>query len=123
MEFLCGDVLKVLDEVAEKPELIILDPPRDGVNPKALRKILDYGVKNIVYVSCKITSLARDLHMMIDAGYEPVRLSVIDMFPRTANFEVCCLLERLRSAKDHIEITIDAEDCYRIKDSEKQQDE
>ncbi len=91
-DFLCGDVLKVLDEVSEKPDLIILDPPRDGVNPKALRRILDYGVENIVYVSCKVTSFARDLHLMIDAGYLPQRVSVIDMFPRTANFETVVLL-------------------------------
>lgn len=117
VEFLCGDVLKVLDEVSEKPELIILDPPRDGINPKALRKILDYGVKNIVYVSCKITSLARDLHMMIDAGYEPVRLSVIDMFPRTANFETVCLLGR-RKPDDTIKVSVNMDDYYQIRDAE-----
>lgn len=115
-EFLCGDVLKVLDEVAEKPDLIILDPPRDGVNPKALRKILDYGVKYMVYVSCKITSLARDLHMMIDAGYEPVRMSVIDMFPRTANFESCVLLQRVSNTRPKaITLDVEMEDYYRIK--------
>ncbi len=95
-EFICGDVLKALDEVTEKPDLIILDPPRDGVNPKALAKILDYGVENIIYVSCKITSLARDLHPIIDAGYTPTRISVIDMFPKTANFETVCLIKRWR---------------------------
>lgn len=94
VSFLCGDVMKVLDDLTEKPDLIILDPPRDGVNPKALRKILDYGVENIVYVSCKVTSFARDLHLMIDAGYLPQRVSVIDMFPRTANFETVCLLAK-----------------------------
>ena len=62
-EFIAGDVLKVLDEVTEKPDLIILDPPRDGIHPKALPKILDYGVERIVYISCKATSLARDLEM------------------------------------------------------------
>ena len=109
-EFICGDVLKVLDEVRERPDLIILDPPRDGVNPKALRKILDYGVRNIVYVSCKITSLARDLHMMMDAGYRPVRVSVIEMFPRTANFETVCLLSKLSEAKHHIEVKVDMDE-------------
>ncbi|MBQ8956862.1 MAG: 23S rRNA (uracil(1939)-C(5))-methyltransferase RlmD [Lachnospiraceae bacterium] len=91
-EFICGDVLKVLDDIKEKPDLIILDPPRDGVNPKALRKILDYGVENILYISCKITSLARDLHPIIEAGYIPKRISVIDMFPRTTGMETICLL-------------------------------
>ncbi|MCR5747109.1 MAG: class I SAM-dependent RNA methyltransferase [Lachnospiraceae bacterium] len=118
VEFLCGDVLKKLDEVDIKPNLIILDPPRDGVNPKALTRILDYGVENIVYISCKVTSLARDLHAFYEAGYRMQRVSVVDMFPRTANVETCCLLERLRNAKDHVTFTLDMEDYYRIKDAE-----
>ena len=61
--FLADDVLKALDYITEKPDLIILDPPRDGVHPKALPKILDYGVERIVYISCKPSSLARDLAM------------------------------------------------------------
>ena len=60
-EFIAGDVLKVIDTIEEKPDLIILDPPRDGINPKALLKIINYGVDEIVYISCKPTSLARDL--------------------------------------------------------------
>ena len=59
--FIAGDVLKVLDQVEEKPDVIILDPPRDGIHPKALPKIISYGVERIVYISCKATSLARDL--------------------------------------------------------------
>ena len=53
----------------EKPDVIVLDPPRDGIHPKALPKILSYGVERIVYISCKMTSLARDLEMMQIAGY------------------------------------------------------
>ncbi|MCR5293463.1 MAG: methyltransferase domain-containing protein, partial [Eubacterium sp.] len=82
-EFIAGDVLKKLDELEEKPDLIILDPPRDGVNPKALAKILSYGVENIVYVSCKPTSLARDLEIFEANGYIPVRGGSIDQFPNT----------------------------------------
>ena len=52
-EFIAGDVLKVIDDIKDKPDFIILDPPRDGINPKALNKIIDYGVNNIVYISCK----------------------------------------------------------------------
>ena len=121
--FIAGDVLKVLDDLTEKPDLIILDPPREGIHPKALPKIISYGVDNIIYVSCKTTSLARDLEVFLQAGYVVKRICPVDQFPRTGNVEVCCLLERLRSAKEHIEITIDAEDYYRIKDSEKKQDE
>ena len=56
--FIAGDVFKVLDEIEEKPDVIVLDPPRDGIHPKALPKILDYGVDKIVYISCKVTSLS-----------------------------------------------------------------
>ena len=59
--FLAGDVLKVLDSIEEKPDYIILDPPRDGIHPKAIEKIIAYGVQNMIYISCKPTSLARDL--------------------------------------------------------------
>ncbi len=66
--FIAGDVLKVLDDLTEKPDVIVLDPPRDGIHPKALPKILSYGVNRIVYVSCKATSLARDLEAFL-AGW------------------------------------------------------
>lgn len=123
-EFIAGDVLKVLDELTdEKPDCIVLDPPRDGVNPKALLKILRYGVDTLVYISCKPTSLQRDLEMITACGYEVKRWGMVDMFPFTGNIETVCLLEKLRSAKEHIEITIDAEDYYRIKDPEKKADE
>ena len=110
VSFICGDVLKTLDELEEKPDLIILDPPRDGVNPKALRKIVDYGVSNIIYISCKITSLARDLHILAEAGYFPRRISVIDLFPRTGNVETVCALSKLPNAKEHIEVTVDMDE-------------
>jgi 23S rRNA (uracil-5-)-methyltransferase RumA len=68
-EFIAGDVLKVLDGIGEKPDLIILDPPRDGIHPKALPKIIGYGVERIVYISCKPTSLVRDLEVFLERGY------------------------------------------------------
>ena len=91
-EFIAGDVLKVLDEIEEKPDFIILDPPRDGVHPKALSKILDYGVENILYISCKPTSLARDLEVCGEAGYRVTRMCCVDMFPGTGHVETVCLL-------------------------------
>ena len=93
-EFIADDVLKALDNIEEKPDFIILDPPRDGVNPKALRKILDYGVQNIVYVSCKPTSLARDLEIMEAAGYYVRRCCCCDQFPWTVHCETIVLLSR-----------------------------
>lgn len=93
-EFIAGDVLKVLDELEEKPDFIILDPPRDGVHPKALKKILAYGVERIVYISCKPTSLARDLESFLEEGYRVERAACCDMFPWTGNIETVCLLSR-----------------------------
>lgn len=92
-DFIAGDVLKVLDTIEEKPDYIILDPPRDGVNPKALRKIMDYGVDNILYISCKPQSLARDLQML-NWYYKPVKVCVVDQFPFTKNIETICLLSK-----------------------------
>ena len=86
-EFIAGDVLKVLDEVTEKPDLIILDPPRDGIHPKALPKIISYGVDRIVYISCKPTSLVRDLAVFLENGYRVERAAAVDQFPWTANVE------------------------------------
>ena len=87
-KFLAGDVFKVLDEIEEKPDVIVLDPPRDGIHPKALPKILDYGVDTIVYISCKVTSLARDLEMIQARGYRVVKAVAVDQFVGTVHVEV-----------------------------------
>lgn len=99
-EFIAGDVLKVLDELEEKPDFIILDPPRDGVHPKALQKILAYGVERIVYISCKPTSLARDLESFLAAGYRAERVVCCDQFTWTGNIETVCLLSKRKSKPD-----------------------
>lgn len=119
--FLAGDVLKALDEIEVKPDYIILDPPRDGIHPKALEKIIVYGVQNMVYISCKPTSLARDLEVFIARGYEVKRVQCVDMFPGTVHVEtVVCLNNKNSKSKDYVEIGIDAEDYYKIKDSKKE---
>ncbi len=94
VEFIAGDVLKTLDSIDVKPDLIILDPPRDGCAPKALAKILDYGVENIIYISCKITSLVRDLGPIQENGYRLVKACAVDMFPNTSGVESVILLSR-----------------------------
>lgn len=93
-EFLAGDVLKVLDDIEEKPDYIVLDPPRDGIHPKALGKIIGYGVERMIYISCKPTSLVRDLEGFREAGYEVVKGGCVDMFPGTGHVEVAVLLTR-----------------------------
>ena len=105
-EFIAGDVLKVLDEIEEKPDFIILDPPRDGIHPKALQKIIRYGVERMIYISCKPTSLARDLEAFLANGYRVERACCVDMFPWTGNVETCVLLSKLKSTQ-HIEVKVD----------------
>ncbi len=94
-EFIAGDVLKVLNEIEEKPDLIILDPPRDGIHPKALPKIIDYGVDRIVYISCKPTSLARDLEVFLERGYEVEKVVCVDQFVHTIHVETVVLMSRV----------------------------
>ena len=77
---IAGDLLKVIDDIKDKPDMIILDPPRDGINPKALQKIIDFGVDKMVYISCKPTSLARDLEVLQQQGYKVEKASAVDMF-------------------------------------------
>ena len=111
--FIAGDVLKVLDEVPEKPDMIILDPPRDGVHPKALPKILAYGVDQIVYISCKVTSLVRDLPAFYEAGYEMTHACAVDQFCQGVHVETVCLLSN-RKPDTTVKLSVDMDDYYRI---------
>jgi 23S rRNA (uracil-5-)-methyltransferase RumA len=95
-EFIAGDVLKVLDTIEEKPDIIILDPPRDGIHPKALDKIIRYGVDHILYISCKPTSLVRDLEVFLERGYQVERAVAVDQFPWTANCESVVLMTKVQ---------------------------
>ena len=107
--FIAGDVFKVLDEIEEKPDVIVLDPPRDGIHPKALPKILNYGVDKIVYISCKMTSLARDLEMMQLAGYRVEKMTAVDQFCETVHCETVVLLSQ-QKPDDTIEIDLDLDE-------------
>ena len=104
--FIAGDVFKVLDEIEEKPDVIVLDPPRDGIHPKALPKILNYGVDKIVYISCKMTSLARALEMMQLAGYRVEKMTAVDQFCETVHVETVVLLSH-KKADSYIHIDVE----------------
>lgn len=96
-EFIAGDVLKVIDGIEDKPDIIVLDPPRDGINPKALDKIIAYGVEEMVYISCKPTSLVRDLEILKANGYDVVKACAIDQFVNTLHCETVCLLSQQKT--------------------------
>ncbi|MCD8119561.1 MAG: class I SAM-dependent RNA methyltransferase, partial [Lachnospiraceae bacterium] len=108
-EFIAGDVLKVLDSLKEKPDMIVLDPPRAGIHPKALQKIIAYGVEQIVYVSCKPTSLAVDLEALQAGGYRVERACCVDMFSSTANVETVVQLSKgeINSKKVRVEFSME----------------
>ena len=115
-EFIANDVLKALDEIEDRPDFIILDPPRDGVNPKALKKIVDYGVDNLIYISCKPTSLVRDLELILGNGYQVKKVCCVDMFPNASHVETVVLLSKKHvNPKAYVEIGVDAEEYYKIK--------
>lgn len=93
--FLAGDVLNMLETIEDRPDAIILDPPREGVHPKALKKILDYGAEKMVYISCKPTSLVRDLGVIQESGYRVERGCCVDLFPGTVHIECVVLMSRV----------------------------
>lgn len=109
-EFIADDVLKALDNIEIKPDFIVLDPPRDGIHPKALEKIIDYGVDRMVYISCKPTSLARDLVTLQERGYKVEKCCCVDMFPNTGHVETVCLLSKLHEAKHHVNVRLDMDE-------------
>lgn len=98
-EFIAGDVLAVLDELTDVPDVIFLDPPRPGIHPKALEKILNYGVKEIVYISCNPKSLAVNLEVMQERGYGVKSVKTFDNFPFTKHIE-CVVLLTLRDDEE-----------------------
>ena len=105
-EFIADDVLKALDNIEIKPDFIVLDPPRDGIHPKALEKIIDYGVDRMVYISCKPTSLARDLVTLQERGYKVEKCCCVDMFPNTGHVETVVLLSH-KKPDGHINVKVE----------------
>lgn len=93
-EFIAGDVLKEIDKLKGAPDIIVLDPPRDGIHPKAIQKIINFGAKELLYISCKPTSLARDLPILEEAGYKVETVLCVDMFPQTMHVETICKLTK-----------------------------
>ncbi|MCY6484200.1 23S rRNA (uracil(1939)-C(5))-methyltransferase RlmD [Clostridium aestuarii] len=93
-EFIAGDVAKVIKNVKAKPDIIILDPPRPGVHPVALKYVIDFDAKDIIYVSCNPKTLVNDLNVLIEAGYKVEKVIAKDMFPSTPHCECVVKLYR-----------------------------
>lgn len=94
-EFMAGDVFEKLDEVKDKPDMIILDPPRMGILEKTLDKIIKYQVDHITYISCNPKTLAQNLIQLQKAGYQTEKVVCVDMFPHTPHVETVVRLQRV----------------------------
>ena len=96
VEFINGKVEKVLPELLkkEKAEAIIFDPPRRGIDEKALRSVVKNKIKKIVYISCNPATFARDTKFLIENGYKLEKVSTVDMFPQTNHVEVVALIQK-----------------------------
>ncbi|NFB93615.1 23S rRNA (uracil(1939)-C(5))-methyltransferase RlmD [Clostridium botulinum] len=93
-EFIAGDVAKVIKDVKQKPDIIILDPPRPGVHPVALEYVVKFEPKEIIYVSCNPKTLVDDLKYLIDNGYKIEKVKGMDMFPHTPHVETVVKLSK-----------------------------
>ena len=123
VEFHAGKAEELLPRfVADglRPDVIVIDPPRKGVEPPVIRAIAEAGPSRVVYVSCNPATLARDAKLLEEAGFRVQKVQPVDMFCWTSGIETVCLLSKKNAKpKDYVEISVDAEDYYRIKSSEK----
>ena len=94
-EFIAGDVLKVLDTLEDKPDVIVVDPPRAGIHYKALPKIVRYGVDQILYISCNPKTMVENLRYMEENGYKAEDIKAYDNFPFTGHVECAVLMTRV----------------------------
>ena len=95
--FIEGDILDNLSDVSEKPDVMVIDPPRAGVHPKVVEMVAALGPERIVYVSCNPTTMSRDIGQIVPY-YRVVEVQPVDMFPHTYHIESVALLERLRAS-------------------------
>ena len=118
-EFIVGKAEDIAGEL-EKPDVIVVDPPRKGLDRIVVDTILRTAPERVVYVSCDSATLARDLKLLCEGGYRLEKVQPVDMFPHTVHVETVCLLSN-RKPDSYVHLNLKMEDYYRIKDAEKEQ--
>ena len=121
VEFFCGDASAVAADLAARglrPDVICVDPPRKGLAPEVVRAAAQMAPRRIVYVSCDPATLARDVKLFGQEGYEAVRAAAVDMFPGTANVETVVLLSKgeIDSKKVRVEFSLEDMDMSEFQD-------
>ena len=94
INFLCGDVLEEIEDVKRNYDAVILDPPRAGIMPEALEKIIAINPKKFVYISCNPKTQVENLKDFIANGYEIKKYEIIDQFPNSRHVESVVLMSR-----------------------------
>ena len=115
--FLCADAGQAAAQLAAeglRPDVIVVDPPRKGLDAAAIEAMTVMGAQRIVYVSCDPATLARDVALLATRGYAARHARAVDMFPRCAHVETVCLLV-LRNSVTHINIDVDVEEMVQDK--------
>ncbi|MCA9706519.1 MAG: class I SAM-dependent RNA methyltransferase, partial [Myxococcales bacterium] len=105
VELRLGKTEEVLGTLPGPVDAIVLDPPRSGCQPAALAAVVEHGPRRVVYVSCDPETLARDLRVLVDAGYALLEVQPVDMFPQTHHVECVATLERQAPAEPPAEPT------------------
>lgn len=95
VELVLGKTEELLAGIPGPVDAIVLDPPRSGCQPAALQAVIAHGPRRVVYVSCEPETLARDLRVLVDAGYELLEVQPVDMFPHTHHVECVATLQRV----------------------------
>ncbi len=115
-----GKFLVSMAESGEKADVVFMDPPRTGSDEAFMSSVLAIGPEKIVYISCNPETLARDLEFLTKKDYEVKKICPIDMFPFTSHIETIVLLSNRKSKPDsHVNVSLNREDYYRIKNGEK----
>ncbi len=108
-EYFCASAEAAAPKIRTKPDVVILDPPRRGCDKRLLETVAKSGAERVVYVSCKPSTLARDMKRLEQLGYTTLKACPVDMFPRTSHVETVVLLSKLKS-KEHIYVDINLDE-------------